>query len=65
MLKYLESEHIDLSYMDVYTFLFKFLKRAGTQLTFIGEEHSRPDGSTFIPAALDVRATVASCTLLQ
>jgi N-acyl-L-homoserine lactone synthetase len=64
-LKYLLSHHIETSYMDVCSFLFKFLKRVGVQLKSIGSEHSRPDGSTFVPAVVDVRATATQCTLLH
>lgn len=58
-LKYLKEQRIDQTYMDVCSFLFNFMKKVNIRLNAIGKEHSRSDGSVFVPARLDIFASAS------
>ena len=70
-LKYLQSKNVEIAHIDVCTFLFKFLKRIGICIKSIGEKHGRSEfdpqleEASFMPAVLNVRSTLESCTFLH
>lgn len=61
----LSSRRISTAYMDVCDFLFAHFTKIGGALSQLGGLHRRPDGSGFIPTALDVEETARNFGLLE